>query len=261
MYPEQPSPVTPPEDPTTNEPSIEQPAAQPTVEQPYQQPTTPSVVEQPSAYQPPVEQPAVQPPVAPPFQPAVTPPPYQAPAATQDPGKTLGIIGFVFAFVFLQLVGLPLSIIGFIKSRKAGFKNNLALAGIILNAVFLVISIGIYALFTVLAYQGVQERARTSADTYAAQAAAMSVMKHAEMQFADKGMYPQHLTELAKIDSVTYSKSALTSVPPTPETVAFYACGAMTGDRIDYWDYSSNQTVTMYTGQASANDACTLVTE
>ena len=66
-------------------------------------------------------------------------PGYTAP---QDPGKTMGIIGLVLSFLgCLSIVGLILSIVALNKSKKAGYKNGIALAGIIVGAVVLVASI------------------------------------------------------------------------------------------------------------------------
>jgi Na+/H+-dicarboxylate symporter len=70
-----------------------------------------------------------------------TPPPAgynAAPAAT--PGKTLGIVGLILAF-FIPLVGLILGIVGLNQSKKAGRKNGIALAAIIVSSVFIVIGI------------------------------------------------------------------------------------------------------------------------
>ena len=72
-------------------------------------------------------------------------PAYNAPVGyaepVADPGKGLGIAGFVLAFFGpLSLVGVILSIVGLVKSRRAGQKNGLALAGIILSAIVLVVS-------------------------------------------------------------------------------------------------------------------------
>jgi hypothetical protein len=64
---------------------------------------------------------------------------YAAPVA-ENPGKTLGIVGFVLAFV-ANIVGLIVSIIALSKSKKAGYKNGLALAGIIISSVSIVITI------------------------------------------------------------------------------------------------------------------------
>ncbi|MFF2272357.1 DUF4190 domain-containing protein [Agromyces sp. NPDC058136] len=50
------------------------------------------------------------------------------------PGKTLGIVGFVLALVGgLNLVGLILSWVALAQSKKAGVKNPLALAGVIIG--------------------------------------------------------------------------------------------------------------------------------
>ena len=64
---------------------------------------------------------------------------YSAPVA-ENPGKTLGIVGLVLAFV-ANIVGLIVSIIALNKSKKAGYKNGLALAGIIVSSVSIVISV------------------------------------------------------------------------------------------------------------------------
>lgn len=60
--------------------------------------------------------------------------------ATQkdDPGKTLGILSIVFAFLF-SIVGLILGIVGLNQSKKAGYKNNTAIVGIILSAIMIVV--------------------------------------------------------------------------------------------------------------------------
>ena len=79
------------------------------------------------------------PPTTPTTTPTPTPTPQPAPVPTTDtyPGKTLGIAGFVVSF-FVSLVGMILSIVAFRQSRAVGHKNPLALAGIIIGAVFTV---------------------------------------------------------------------------------------------------------------------------
>ena len=68
---------------------------------------------------------------------------YQAPA--QKPGKVMGIVGLVlsclFFIPFASVVGLILSIVGFVQSRKAKESNGMALAGIIVGAVVSLISV------------------------------------------------------------------------------------------------------------------------
>ncbi len=65
--------------------------------------------------------------------------PYAPGPAGEDPGKTMGIVGLVLA-IFCSLIGLIVSIIAYNKSKKAGFKNNIALAGIIVGIVSIVLA-------------------------------------------------------------------------------------------------------------------------
>jgi hypothetical protein len=69
---------------------------------------------------------------------------YQAtpqPAAA-DPGNTLGLVGLILAIIpCTSTVGLVLSIVAFIISRRAGFQNSKALAGIIIGIVWLGLTI------------------------------------------------------------------------------------------------------------------------
>jgi multisubunit Na+/H+ antiporter MnhG subunit len=59
---------------------------------------------------------------------------------TEDPGRTLGIVGLVVS-IFASLIGLIISVIAYNKSKAAGYKNNFALAGIVIGAVFFVIQV------------------------------------------------------------------------------------------------------------------------
>ncbi len=67
----------------------------------------------------------------------------------ENPGRTLGIIGFILA-ILIAPVGLVISIIALVKSRRAGMSNGLALAGIIIGVLFSIIGaillIGLIAL-------------------------------------------------------------------------------------------------------------------
>lgn len=76
-----------------------------------------------------------------------TPPPMSPQYAgggptAEDPGRTLGIVGLVLAFV-ASVIGLVISIIARRKSSRAGYKNGLALAGIIVGIITTLITIGI----------------------------------------------------------------------------------------------------------------------
>ena len=69
---------------------------------------------------------------------------YQAvpPPAANDPGKTLGLIGLILAIIpCTATIGLILSIIGFVMSRRVGIDNRNAKIGIIVGAAWIVIGI------------------------------------------------------------------------------------------------------------------------
>jgi hypothetical protein len=51
-----------------------------------------------------------------------------------DPARTLGVVGLVLA-IFANVIGLVVSIVAFTKSKRAGFKNGVALAGIVIGAI------------------------------------------------------------------------------------------------------------------------------
>ena len=72
------------------------------------------------------------------YQPPPTGPPTGPPA--QDPGRTMGIVGLILA-IFCSLIGLIVSAIAYNTSKKAGYQNNFALAGIIVGAVSLVLGV------------------------------------------------------------------------------------------------------------------------
>jgi hypothetical protein len=66
---------------------------------------------------------------------------YQAtPQPAADPGNTLGIVGLILAIIpCTSTIGLVLSIVAFIVSRRAAFQNSKALAGIIIGVIWLVL--------------------------------------------------------------------------------------------------------------------------
>lgn len=69
--------------------------------------------------------------------PVPTQTPVSNPVATPsgvNPGKSMAIGAIILGFVVASPIGLILSIVALQKSRKAGFKNNLALAFIIVFA-------------------------------------------------------------------------------------------------------------------------------
>ena len=90
--------------------------------------------------QPPVNgQPTPPPaPAAPQYQAAPPAQGYAAPGSV--PGKTLGIVGLILAFL-APVIGLILSIVAKVQSRKAGVPNGIATAGIIVGAILTVVGI------------------------------------------------------------------------------------------------------------------------
>lgn len=64
-----------------------------------------------------------------------------------DPGKTLSIVGLVFAFIF-PLAGVVLSGLAKQQSKKAGIKNKLASIGLIISSIMTVLVILFAALST-----------------------------------------------------------------------------------------------------------------
>ena len=63
-------------------------------------------------------------------------------SARPNPGRTLSIVGFALSFLFpLNIAGLVLSIVALVMSRRAGQKNGLALAGVIIASIGILVAI------------------------------------------------------------------------------------------------------------------------
>lgn len=86
-----------------------------------------------------------------------------APPLTPVPGEGLSVAGFIVSLVSLLLnfvtfgvmaiVGLVLSIIGYVKTKRAGRPSGLGLAGIIISIASMVIT---FAFFIFAAFSGIQ---------------------------------------------------------------------------------------------------------
>lgn len=84
-------------------------------------------------YQPTVPYPTDPQPYAPaPYGDPYAPAPYAPVPVATDPGRTLGIVGLVLSVV-TALIGLVVSIVALRRSRRAGFKNGFALAGVVVG--------------------------------------------------------------------------------------------------------------------------------
>jgi hypothetical protein len=56
------------------------------------------------------------------------------PVTQEDPGRTLGLVGLVLAFV-ANWIGLIISVVALRRSKRAGFHNGLAKAGVIVGSI------------------------------------------------------------------------------------------------------------------------------
>ena len=85
----------------------------------------------------------------PPAPPAYEAPAYSnapqynaAPSGGSTPGRTMAIVALILAIIpGTQVIGLVLGIVALVQSRKAGVKNGLAIAAIIVSVVLLIIGI------------------------------------------------------------------------------------------------------------------------
>lgn len=211
-----------------------------------------------------------EPPQNQPIVPTPTSAPLQAPNG-EDPGKGLAIAGVVLAF-FFSLLGLILSIVAKKKSKAAGFNNTLATVGIILNSVFLVLSIlatGIILLITLSAAGGIQDRAKSTS----ARTSATSLQKKLEVYNVSYDFYPTSLSELNSTDLTRVSDDSMYEVSLSPITktsamktvgnnnvdvLNLYGCEQI-GNKIGYWDYRNDVVAYIYTGEADDSSNCSLV--
>ncbi|MHA3722855.1 DUF4190 domain-containing protein [Leucobacter sp. HY1910] len=100
-------------------------------------PTTPVAPGEPAAPAAPVAPVAPAAPAAPAYRaetPTAPAAPAGYPAGTPVPGKTLGIVGLVVS-IFFGFVGLILSIVAVVQSKKAGAKNVPGIVGIVIGSI------------------------------------------------------------------------------------------------------------------------------
>jgi prepilin-type N-terminal cleavage/methylation domain-containing protein len=138
------------------------------------------------------------------------------------------------------------------KSNQRGFT--------IVELLIVIVVISILTAITVVAYNGVQNRART----VAAQSAANNVQKKAEAYNAEEGSYPSTLAALTGASSsASYSLTGITfsaadpSSPSNPATVSFYTCTGG-GNKIGYYNYTTQAAGYIYTGPATSGSTCAL---
>lgn len=135
----------------------------------------------------------------------------------------------------------------------------------IVELLIVIVVIGILAAITIVAFNGVQNRGRTSS----AESAANTIIKKAEAANSLVSSYPQTAAGFAanKESSLTGSglevvNTDITSAPSEPGTVYIVPCSgtAGTGGTVTYWDYAENTAVDKEYGQPTAAGTCAAVT-
>lgn len=157
----------------------------------------------------------------------------------------------------------------------------------IVELLIVVVIIAILAAITIVAYNGIQNRAKTSS----AQSAANSAVKKAEAFNADdtspstpSSGYPSAgsqltsaaSTTLYRLDGATFGSLTAGTAPSSPSVLRYSACGhngtatapttvsgmtsAIVGSRVDYYDYTSGTIKTLTAGNTTTggnpNVAC-----
>ncbi|MDT0181209.1 DUF4190 domain-containing protein [Microbacterium sp. ARD31] len=96
----------------------------------------------------------------PPAPPAYEAPAYSnapqynaAPSGGSTPGRTMAIVALILAIIpGTQVIGLILGIVALVQSRKAGAKNGLAIAAIIVSVVIMILVV-VVIIIAVAAFQ------------------------------------------------------------------------------------------------------------
>ena len=139
------------------------------------------------------------------------------------------------------------------QSKASGFT--------IVELLIVIVVIAILAAITIVAYNGIQNRAKASA----AQSASNTMIKKAEAANAIASAYPANATDFnAQTDSALtgsglYTVTTLSAAPSNPGTVIYEKCtaGNTTSARITYWNYSASPAAAAQTVIGNNSPACT----
>jgi prepilin-type N-terminal cleavage/methylation domain-containing protein len=131
----------------------------------------------------------------------------------------------------------------------------------LVELLIVIVIIAILTVVSLVAYNGLQNRAKTTA----AASAAETVAKKAEIYNTESSGYPANLKTLMEASSdKSYSIGTdvltggskdldnLTSKPDEANTIAYKACTDNKGARIFYWDYGTNKKQTRTVGTCPA---------
>lgn len=127
----------------------------------------------------------------------------------------------------------------------------------IVELLIVIVVIAILAAITIVAYNGIQQRAKTSA----AQSASETTQKKAEAANAIASSYPTTATGFtAQKDSdltgsgIVFVTTVPTSAPSNPSTVVYELCttpASTNAYQIGYWDYTKSQMTYVKGGDTS----------
>jgi type IV pilus assembly protein PilA len=136
------------------------------------------------------------------------------------------------------------------QSRSSGFT--------IVELLIVIVVIAILATISIVAYSGIQTRAKTTT----AQSNAAAIQKVAEAYYADNGAYPTVLAHFSTATVKLPSNVTVSIADPAGGTngeknIEYHytpASGTATGARIRYWDFTNNQIATtiLYLGGATS---------
>lgn len=139
----------------------------------------------------------------------------------------------------------------------------------IVELLIVIVIIGILAAITIVAYNGIQNRAKTARQ----QTNARTVANKAEAYAADNyGVYPANKASFANsavaklpndIDLRISGSGTLAAsdANSTPSLVEYATCTNPIGARVRYWDYTTDNisTIIYYVGGATSSSTCTQI--
>jgi prepilin-type N-terminal cleavage/methylation domain-containing protein len=134
-------------------------------------------------------------------------------------------------------------------------KNNSGFT--IVELLIVIVVIGVLAAITIVAYNGITNRANANASL----SAATGATKKASAYNAEIGSWPTAPSQLTGAASTTsYQLTGVTFATATSttsnNTLTFISCGATVGVKIGYYDNAASSTVYLYTGSANSTN-CT----